>query len=503
MRLNTLIPLIALAGLLPASADATPACRDFWPNGEFGGLLPEDGETDVPVDTLIWFGVQGAVDADEDEFPVPDVVLRDEAGDLVALEEHGRLGAGSTHVIAWRPADELQPLGAYTLEATWGDDGSSDDGPEQQTWSRSFVVGEGASEGSPEAPTFARIGLETYGNRLQHNPCYSLPPQDSVEVELEGSSRVALVLLSDEQGQPGPADPFDGVTAARLGVQLTIRDELPPHTKVHLRAGTFDLAGNFSGWSEQEQASMPAAGCASTIAYDQAALGLALLVVGGGLLRRRRELTRLAPVLLAGALGAATLAPSAASAAEVGISATATVPVASTDWRTPMERRLKTAEHVWGGLALGGGAVQLGFTLALPSRAPGALQGTIGGVIGWGPALAGLATTGILRHRLKHAASARALERELLAVFFVTAGLCTAALVAATAGAIVAGALVDPGGGMSVAMMGGALSMLSANLNIGVAHGQLRRARVGQARRHGRPAPQLLAAAPTGLVVVF
>jgi hypothetical protein len=297
-----------------------------------------------------------------------------------------------------------------------------------------------------------------------------------------------------------------GADAAAVGSLVELQGELPPASMLRLRAGTFDLAGNFSGWSEEQTASMPAAGCSSTKTFDQAALGLALLLVGCGLLRRR-DLRRLMPVLLAAALGAGLLSPTTAAAEEPSETVetlAAPAEVELQDWRAPIAGRLATAERVWGGLAIAGGAAQLGFALALPFRAPGALSGTVGSVIGWGPALSGLLTTAAIRHHLLRTVSAERLEKALWAGFFVTIGVCAAAFAGAGIGGVMTAIFVDGRGGVFASMMGGALSVLSMNVTLGVYAGQVKRARAGGAvSGRGRPRAQVLAAGPTGLVVVF
>jgi hypothetical protein len=517
MRRSLLVPLLALLAVtgLPASADATPPCVEYWTYGEYASLLPQQQETGVPTDTLVWFSVDGAFYPDDDRFPEPVVALTDEAGDEVPVELHGVLVGTSTRTYAWRPTTELAALAAYDVSVVWFDDEDEiEDQPESGTHSSYFVTGEGPSSGAPATPAITRLDLETYGNEFPGSQCYNLPLQDRATVSMTTVGRLNVVFMADEANQDGPVDPFAADADSSVARTIDLTGELPPATRLRIRAGSYDLAGNFSGWTAEQNAAMPAAGCSSTKTFDQAALGLALLLVGGGLLRRR-DLTRLLPVLLAGAFGLAALTPATASAEETTETIQAAAPTTAAaatvepdfhDWRAPIAARLLTAEKVFGGLTLGGAGVQLGFTLALPFRAPGALSGTVGSALGWAPALSGLITTAALRHSLLRTVSAERLEASLWVGYGVTVGLTVAGITLAGIGGTLTTIFTDSNGGIFAAMMGGALSILSMNVTMGVTAGQLKRLRVRGApttTRLGRPAPQLLAAGPTGLILAF
>ena len=507
MKTGPLLSLVTLTllTLAPSLAWATPPCVDFWPHGDAASLLPQQQETGVPTDTRLWFGVTGARETWEEQI-FPSITLRDEAGDDVALGSPRPLGAGSSRMVSWQPVVELQPLMTYTLEASWPPADEFDDPPDSESWSQIFVTGEGPSLTGPAVPTLQQLDMETYPNDFDASSCYSEAPRDRVQAAVGGAARIHVLFMAEEPGQDGPPDPFEGGSAAAAGAVVEIEGELPPASAVRLRAGALDLAGDFSGWSEEQTATMPAAGCASTKTLDEAALGLALLLLGGGLLRRK-DLRRLAPVALAGLLCAATVAPTIASAEETsGAIEAATAPAVEvdlSDWRAPIAGRLATAERVWGGLAIAGGAAQLGFALALPFRAPGALSGTVGSVVGWGPALSGLLTTAAIRHHLLRTVSAERLEKALWAGFFVTIGVCAAAFVGAGVGGVLTLLFVDGSGGPFASMVGGALSVLSMNITLGVYAGQMKRARARGAAVHRRPPPEVLAAGPTGLVLAF
>ena len=486
------IAALALAAL-PASQAGAVACT-IVETTPILQLLPEDGETDVPIDSRIWLLVH-----DYSHYPDPPtalITLIDETGEVVETTPVGLIDSRDGAALSFAPDDGLAPDTRYRVEIDW-DDRAGDHLPRM---SFEFTTGDGPTASAPPVPEATRLETRTYPNNFDTYGCGNPGYVDSATVELRSEGRINLLVDGD---RPTPdEDPFGAVADVRTALSLTLRGELPPTTRLALHAGTLDLAGNFSGWSEAIDTTMPAAGCDSSVELDQAALALGLLLLGGSLLRRL-DGRALLPLVLAAAFTIPSIAPGAASAQE----ATATVQApaqAADDWRAPLVRQLQTTEKIWGGALAATGGVQLGFAIALPFRAPQALSGTVATPMAWGGALSGLVTARILRHHLMTTESPERLRRHLLAGYLITAPITAASMVGVGVAFVLAAIFVDNHAGVSIGMLGLPMSLLSMNITLGVYAEKLRlmkkRQQVSTPRR---PRPEVLAAGPTGLVVAF
>ena len=156
----------------------------------------------------------------------------------------------------------------------------------------------------------------------------------------------------------------------------------------------------------------------------------------------------------------------------------------------------RAIEH---GLATGvAGGVELVFATGMPFRAPGSWHGAIGSSFGLALAATGLATTSIIRHRVRTAASGEVLHREAT-VAFVLSAVCTGLAFGFLA---VPGVMVlifsDPV--FLMPLLAVPCSALLVNVAAAAQMGRTKEKR----RRAGRwPPPQVVAAGPTGLVVRF
>lgn len=509
-----------LAPLLfgPAVATASPPCDDDDDWGEATSLLPADGAVGVATDALIWLEVVDSSEDDDAFFPTPPLRLRDSAGDDVPLEYLGPTGGQAARMVAWRPVGGLTPDSAYEAECESDDwDGICEDAPADQA----FSTGAGISSSAPYVPDIDSVEMRTYPNEFA-DYCGGSWAEDHVAVHLSSAAPINVLFRATRAGEEGPADPLggDGVDSAGTSATAELAGEIPPATRLHLRAGSMDLAGRFSGWSEERSVTMPAAGCSSSRSFGEAALCLAFLLAGGGLLRRGRRSPWLAalaamalPILAAPPLAQAAEDPSAERGdvptpddpppAEEAPASPPPAPGADAgafDWRTPLAARLATASRGWGVAAAFAGAVQVGFLVALPFRAPAALSGTVGCAIGWLPTLAGLVSAVSLRQQILRGSSASRVELAIRLLYVLTIPLCVAAVVAAFPG-VAAGFLVDSYGGVSAAIVGLAASALVANIQQGVVAGQLKRQRIRGVA--ARPAAAVLAAGPTGVVIAF
>ncbi len=517
--LTVLAVVLALGTLVPGTAHAL-SCDDGPYEWESSSLLPADGETDVPPDTWIWIRLDGYGHPD-DSRGTATVALFDAADAEIEVAEQGAIRVPTGRFVAFAPSAPLGPDAEYRVELDvddewdeWGDD-DDDSAGGADTVSYTFTTGAQDSGGAgPDVPAVERLRLEAGPNELSGGfgcPWYSAGP-DTAAFELTSDGRVNVIARVDDADDAGPADPLGLLAAAGEDGELTVRDHLRPTTTVYFRVGAYDLAGNFSGWSEPIAAKMPAAGCSSEADLAEASLALALLLAGAGLLRRRLRLlasSEWAPLLVAGLVAAAGFAPATGYADAPPVidgSAEVSVPApAPAGWQSSLDAHLKRDQMVWGALGVASGGVQIGFGAALPSRAPGALSGTIANAAAWMPSVVGLVTVSALRGQVRNASSPADFRSSLKVGFAVTAISCGIAWGVGTPAAILSGFFLDGSFGVGVAILGVPLALLAANLTFGVNLARLNRVapEKKRARATGRPAPQLLAVGPTGLLLAF
>lgn len=490
-----LIVALALAALPVRQASAL-SCAEVIRTPDVQ-LLPADLETEVPIDTLVWVVLHDY--SSWRQPPAPTVTVTDSAGDAVSGSLDSSLAGSTGAALAWTPTEAFEPESDYRVEVTWEEGEVDDLTPMEAT----FTTGDEVSGAAPREPVVMRIETETEPNEFQGWSCPSYLGSDRAVVEIDSAGRVNLLAWA-EDGAP-PADPFDGVADARADSTLGIHDELPPATRLRLHVGTFDLAGNFSGWSDEVVTTMPAAGCQSSQELGPVVGLMGLLLLGGGLLRRL-DGRALLPLLLVAALALPSLAPDTAMATEPAatIESPESPPHAPGDWRAPLARQLEITEKVWGGALIATGGVQLGFAIGLPFRAPGALSGTVATPIGWGGALGGLLTARILRHHLERSESPERLRKRLLIGYAITTPITIVVMGLTIAGGVFAGVFADNHLGISTGMLGLPMSLLALNVTMGVYAEKIRvMQKHGVASTPRRPRPQLVAAGPTGVVISF
>ena len=513
------LPLAAAVMMtVPAVAHATSPCEGPPRGWAEASVLPADGESDVPIDTWIWVRLEGIAGVYPEERPAAEIAVVDGDGELVATEWAGAARTMYGQFVAFAP---VQPLAAnqdfaveILVEDNWdywyeGDDDDSAGGSAMAT--SSFTTGSASGADRPAPPTIDRLALHTGPNTLDSGwGCGGYHPPDRADIGLDSEGRVDVVIRLDTSDDSAPGSGLVEVDAAGSGEALIARGRWDPAKKTWFVAGTYDLSGNFSGWSDPVVGTMPAAGCSTDVDLSQASLVLALLL-GAGMLGRRLKPNRLFPVLLAGALAAASLTPVTASAADGAVTAETSMPksqftFAPGDWRGVLDKELAKSQLIFGGLGLASAGVQVGFAVALPFRAPGALSGTIGNAVAWMPLVTGLSVTSGLRAQLRSGRSARDLKLSMELGFLFTAIGTGVAFAITVPLSIVSGIFLDNSFGVGAALLGAPLSLLSANLTLGVTAARLRKLapelHKSAVPRRG-PQPQLLAAGPTGFVIAF
>lgn len=267
---------IIVAGALPRQAWACSCAFD-----DTQMLAPADGETDVPTNARVWIGAglywgeRGDSEyrlqlLDEDGTPV-DVVITELAGyiDMIAV---------------LTPAAPLSPGMVYEIEV---------DGEETLG---TFEVGSDSDSDAPAVP--AELDRESSSSARHPNMMSSCGPTDVVSLTLEDTGLVYVANIEgvdgmDTDGLTGEASelsPSPELYIGSAGCTWSWPDA-EPHASTTVRWGAFDIAGNFSGWSDPATVSIPAAGCTCTLdgaTPSAAGVTAALLALVGLGLRRRR-----------------------------------------------------------------------------------------------------------------------------------------------------------------------------------------------------------------------
>ncbi len=279
LRASTLLltgMALALGAAFPRAAEACSCAFD-----ETQMLAPADGETDAPTNARVWVGAGlfwGSRGSSAER-----VSLLDGAGapvDAVATEMAGYIDL----VVVLTPAAPLISGETYSIQV------------DEDEVLGTFTVGGDSDTDAPAIP--AELDRESSSSARHPNMMSSCGPTDVVSLELEPTG---LIYVANIEGVDG-LDP-DGLTGEASELSATPElyigsagctwswPDAEPHASTTVRWGAFDIAGNFSGWSEPSDVTIPAAGCSCTLeggappAAGAAAAVLALAALG---LRRRR-----------------------------------------------------------------------------------------------------------------------------------------------------------------------------------------------------------------------
>jgi len=270
----------ALFAAVTGLAGTAWACSCAFNHTEL--LAPADGAEDVPTNARIWVGAQtfGGQDVDDAEMLL---VVRDGAGDEVAVT-FGEVYGNNQLVAVLTPDEPLIPDETYSIELL-------DSGEVLGT----FTAGQGPDEDDPDVP----VELERHAEVSERiaNQMSSCGYTDIVEitVDFDGVLVVANITGMDDL-DPGAVDGeasdvnLDGVLVIGSAGCIWSWPDAEPQATTDLQWGTFDIAGNFSGWSAPTTIELPSAGCGCDATGSNsgpgAALGLALLIACWLRLRR-------------------------------------------------------------------------------------------------------------------------------------------------------------------------------------------------------------------------
>lgn len=495
-------PLLLFLGTLLAAAPASAQCFSWFQLPPSGWAMPSSGDTPVPTNTWIWYVADYSDQRISPDDTSPSLRLqpldREEPVELIGL---GVIDVPGGAVFAYQPAEELSPLTDHELRF------NRDLIEPALPMTVSFRTGEGPDFEAPPVPELLGKELFTDFNQLATDPCRVEDYRDEASYFVESAG--ALNLLADASAvRAGElfGDALDVTDVAKL----SLTGNLGVGAQVEVQIATVDLAGNFSGWSETQTDRMPAAGCVANGdgKVSQASLLLAGLLLLAGRLRRRagrrgprRDRSLSGPLLwallLALALPVAVPSTAAAGSARSNLELTL-----NDHWRADLDAELRPIEQAWAGVSLGAGALQLTWLALQPARAPYALQLSIINTGFWLPTVATLVTLAISRQAILTSRSVPRARRAIrgaaitLGVFSMVLG--TFALPVG----ILLGANYDPS--LAFAVLAVPMSMAFSAITAEDVARRIRRHMALDNRAERRVvAPRLLAAGPTGVVIVF
>lgn len=240
-RVVRALAAVVLAGLgVTRSAGALSCARDEELR------LPRDGQREVPLDTLIWGGWPGA----QVSLRGPEGVVASERR-LIPAAGYAQRNSGIPVLVPLQP---LQPNSVYTVEESAG-----------PNLSRQFTTGESVDDEAP-AP-LKLLGSTASPGQL----VLDFASDDVLAGELDGTS-APFASLHDVLL---PVNFGDGYRA--LDADAPVFQWLTPEPTLRLssggvcsnwssagyaqraRFGTFDIAGNFSGWTDVPDIEVPPA----------------------------------------------------------------------------------------------------------------------------------------------------------------------------------------------------------------------------------------------------
>jgi len=503
----TIVASLCFAVLLPAASASAQCFGGFsWepPPVRFGWVAPSSTDTPVPTNTWIWYRANFGDDPVAADTIHPRLTLQP----LNTQEPVELIGLGIVHLpdgalFAFQPAVELEPLTDHEVQF------NRDLIEPELLMSVSFRTGEGPDQTPPAVPEV--LGHEFFSDYNQLGACPDdvLDYSDEATWYVQSEGTFAFVAKANAVAD---GELFGDAWAMSETPELQIEGDIGVGTDLSVRISTVDLAGNFSGWSEPQGGRMPAAGCVSTDeGVSRASLLLAGLVLLAGRWRRRRRAKR-APEAAAWSpfagpvglgLAAALLLPLATpTVASAGEGDELEVELTANDrWRADLDRELKPIEDAWAGVSLGAGALQVTWLALTPARAPYALQLSIANTALWLPTVATLVVIASSRHSIR---TARTVQRARRGIRGTAITLGVWSMVVGTFAlpvGIALGVIYDP----SVAP--GVLSVPLSLMFSAIACEDLARRieRHTGTRRSAtrRPPARILAAGPTGLVVVF
>jgi len=279
MKTATWAGSIAILATFTCLAGSASACSCAFNITDL--LVPADGTMDVPTNARIWIG---AATYDGDDVGDAEVLLRlrDAAGDDVPVT-FSEVWGNNQLVAVLTPDEALLSGETYSIELA------------DSEILGTFAVGDTADDTPPDIPAeldrHAEVSDRVAGMET------SCGPSDLVEITLDSDGVLVVANITG-------ADDLDTDSVDGMASDVAIDDVLvigsagctwswpdaEPQASTDVQWGTFDIAGNFSGWSAPTTIELPAAGCGCDAtgagSAPSATLGLVLLLATLFRLRR-------------------------------------------------------------------------------------------------------------------------------------------------------------------------------------------------------------------------
>lgn len=281
-----------MVGACAFLADPARACSCFDPASSLDLVLPADGAANVPRNTRVFLGGKQVLVDEAGAFrDPPPLALVDADGHEVPSRASEIVGVASVFVL--HPEELLEEGRSYTVVV--GD----------RPLAR-FTVGDVVDQGAPTPPRVVGVESESELEFLPLGVSDSCGPSAGARFGLEGVDVLALAALDEAAALDDDAMAGE-VSVVATGPVVSVGrfaceqswPEARPLASANVRFATYDLAGNFSGWSDARGVILPPPGCRCSAAHAARAstplAGVALvLVVTSRLLaaRRRRATSR-------------------------------------------------------------------------------------------------------------------------------------------------------------------------------------------------------------------
>ena len=279
---KVLFASIVAVATLPLGGSAAHACSCITGWGDL--VAPQPGADDVPVNAKVWIGgsnwSNGGGDSDR-------LRLVDEAGEDVDIAITEIWGDGQ--VLAVLSPGALFDTGrSYTVM-----------NGEAEVLS-SFRVGDDEDIDAPAVPVeVSRVASSDPRGPFVPSSCGH---SDIVQIEVESEGLFVVANITGEDsldtgalsGEASQMDSEGTLFIGRAGCTFSW-PEAEPGAGTEVRFGTFDMAGNFSGWSAADAVVLPQAGstdgpavsCSAVAARAPGSLALLLALFGLAGTRRR------------------------------------------------------------------------------------------------------------------------------------------------------------------------------------------------------------------------
>jgi len=245
-----------LALALTLSLVPTAAHALYAPTSTMTVVRPENAEQAVPLNTKLWLDAESATESST--YATPREVRLFAGEEPVPLDAPATIYTNGSALLVYTPTAPLQPATTYELRNCEAD--------ECDHLIASFTTASATDDAPPSLPQIDRAYLE------------------NGKVLLDADFAANILVIDDPDGTPEePLITGQLIYAAGTPEQYSLsEDEI--YSDHRLRFATYDLAGNFSGWTDEIPVETEAdeQGCRTTPASPWYLL-LPLL-----LLRRRR-----------------------------------------------------------------------------------------------------------------------------------------------------------------------------------------------------------------------